>query len=215
VWSVSNEDCQNYDQDNLTLYIPISPIGNDDSLVFSFTENMFIDEIDKFEQINILSNDNYNSSFQSAQIIVAPLNGDAELNDEFLSYTPNAPVFSDNLVYLISDNNCNNLTDSVNVKISIQDFSAEISNGFTPNRDGLNDLFVFEELKDTEAFPNNKLIIHNRWGDIVFEQENYRNTWDGTYQKTNAPLPAGTYYYSLWLDVGEGEIKYGAVVIIR
>jgi gliding motility-associated-like protein len=90
-----------------------------------------------------------------------------------------------------------------------------VPEGFTPNGDGVNDQFIIPELEDPTAFPNNKIIIFNRWGDIVFEQKNYRNTWGGEYQNTGQLLPAGTYYYMIWLDVGEGEIREGSVVIIR
>ena len=85
--------------------------------------------------------------------------------------------------------------------------------GITPNGDGVNDYFC--PIENILEFPDNKILIFNRWGDIVFEQKGYQNDWGGTNQKTGAPLPAGTYYYMAWLDVGEGEIRDGSIIIIR
>ena len=68
-------------------------------------------------------------------------------------------------------------------------------------------------------FPENTLVIFNRWGNIVFEAENYKNDWTGT---TNAGivlggenLPTGTYYYLLDLKQEEQEIVKGFIYIQR
>ena len=49
-----------------------------------------------------------------------------------------------------------------------------VPNVFTPNSDGSNDFFTIDGLK-----PNSKLVILNRWGDLVFESNNYQNNWEG------------------------------------
>lgn len=72
-----------------------------------------------------------------------------------------------------------------------------VPNGFSPNGDLVNDLFVIPGI---EAF-NAKLTVFNRWGDIVFESSKYENNWDGTCGAPlcmgKGPLPEGTYYYSI------------------
>ena len=35
--------------------------------------------------------------------------------------------------------------------------------------------------------------VLNRWGQLVFEQANYRNDWEGTYED-GSDLPSGTYF---------------------
>lgn len=84
-------------------------------------------------------------------------------------------------------------------------------NIFTPNGDGLNDLWDIRELI---AGDNCKITVMNRWGSIVFEQENFPGTWTGTDQGGN-DLPDGTYYYIL--DCGaNNEIRMqNAITIIR
>ncbi|MDA1144945.1 MAG: gliding motility-associated C-terminal domain-containing protein [Bacteroidetes bacterium] len=36
----------------------------------------------------------------------------------------------------------------------------------------------------------------------VFDQQGYKNNWDGKYQKSKKPLPAGPYYYIVQLNDG-------------
>ncbi|MFT5148266.1 MAG: gliding motility-associated-like protein [Flavobacteriales bacterium] len=72
---------------------------------------------------------------------------------------------------------------------------------FTPNGDGVNDLFkIFGIYK----YPNNKLEVYNRWGHRVFVKEGYNNTWTGKSEAEltigNLDLPRGTYYYVLSLN---------------
>jgi hypothetical protein len=49
--------------------------------------------------------------------------------------------------------------------------------------------------------------IYNRWEDIVFRQDQYRNDWRGTWQRNGQPLPDGTYYIVLELDVNRKDLK--------
>nr|HRD08314.1 gliding motility-associated C-terminal domain-containing protein [Saprospiraceae bacterium] len=68
----------------------------------------------------------------------------------------------------------------------------------TPNEDGFNDQLEFIGL---EAFPDNSLIIYNRWGSIVYEKLRYQSDgerFDGT--RNGEQLPPDTYYYVLKFD---------------
>jgi gliding motility-associated-like protein/uncharacterized repeat protein (TIGR01451 family) len=77
-----------------------------------------------------------------------------------------------------------------------------IPEGFSPNNDGINDYFV---IKGIESYPQNSLIIMNRWGNRVFEVNGYNNNWDGSNQFGGSlgskNLPEGTYFYIL--DLGQ------------
>ena len=76
-----------------------------------------------------------------------------------------------------------------------------IPEGFSPNGDGINDLFV---IRGIQNYPENTILIFNRWGNKVFEASHYVNTWDGrSTSGLNAggnELPGGTYFYLLYLD---------------
>ncbi|MBO6880310.1 gliding motility-associated C-terminal domain-containing protein [Winogradskyella sp.] len=91
-----------------------------------------------------------------------------------------------------------------------------IYNEFSPNGDGVNETFVIDCL---ERFPNNKLEVYNRWGNIVYTKNGYLNDWDGTSNgraviNQSDKLPVGTYYYVL--DLGDGsEPRVGWLYINR
>ncbi len=81
----------------------------------------------------------------------------------------------------------------------------------TPNGDGQNDRWIVESLQN---FPENELIIYDRWGRPVFEQKGYANDWQGT-GKDGKPLPFGTYYFVMNLHDGSGAIYTGAISVVR
>ena len=91
-----------------------------------------------------------------------------------------------------------------------------VFNEFTPNDDGLNDVFFIECI---DNYPNNNVKVFNRWGNQVFEMNNYDNSWDGTSMgnatiNAREKLPVGTYYYLI--DFGDGsEPKTGWLYITR
>ena len=67
----------------------------------------------------------------------------------------------------------------------------EIPNTFTPNGDGKNDAF---EIVGINSFPENNLMIFNRWGNKVYEKDAYDNSWKGTNGKSGKQLPDGAYF---------------------
>jgi len=95
-----------------------------------------------------------------------------------------------------------------------ESFTLYIPNTFSPNADGINDLFypVFYS-GIPEQF---ELIIFDRWGKVVLESEDLNVMWDGTYK--NALAPEDTYVwkvnYKLFDDTGVSS-KTGHVNLIR
>jgi gliding motility-associated-like protein len=84
-----------------------------------------------------------------------------------------------------------------------------IPNVITPNNDGYNDTWRIDNI---QLFPLNRVLIVNRWGDVVYQSDFYNNDWEGNFG--GGLLPAGTYYYILDLGQGWGIFK-GDVTIIR
>lgn len=74
-----------------------------------------------------------------------------------------------------------------------------LPNVFTPNGDGKNDLFVIDE---SVLFPTNYLIIFNRWGNVVYEQHYYQNTFTGE------NLVESTYFYIFYRDYANRPEEY-------
>ena len=55
----------------------------------------------------------------------------------------------------------------------------------------INDEFIIKGINDKF-----KIQIFNRWGKLVFEEENYSNNWNGT-QINGEKLNSGVYYFVL------------------
>jgi gliding motility-associated-like protein len=84
-----------------------------------------------------------------------------------------------------------------------------IPNAFTPNGDGINDLWNISAL---QGYPNCSLTIFTRYGSLIFKSTGYVKAWDGTYN--GSALPVGTYYYILDIKNGKKTMS-GAVTILR
>uniref|UniRef100_UPI0026262B82 DUF7507 domain-containing protein n=1 Tax=Winogradskyella sp. TaxID=1883156 RepID=UPI0026262B82 len=99
---------------------------------------------------------------------------------------------------------------------SVDPICLTIYNEFSPNGDDVNETFIIDCL---ERFPNNKLEVYNRWGNIVYSKRGYQNDWNGTSNgraviNQSGDLPVGTYYYVL--DLGDGsEPRVGWLYINR
>ena len=90
----------------------------------------------------------------------------------------------------------------------------DIPNLFSPNGDGMSDIF---EISGIEDFPNFKIQIFDRWGSEVHNYNNNGNTnpiwWDGNYK--DKPVPEGVYYYTLDFNDGITKPKVSFIELIR
>jgi len=77
----------------------------------------------------------------------------------------------------------------------------EMPSGFSPNGDESNETFVVHGI---EAYPINEISIYNRWGNIVYQLDNYSNEWAGD-NASGDPLPDATYFVILTVFPSDGE----------
>jgi len=99
------------------------------------------------------------------------------------------------------------------VRINITDNPIVPPKAFTPNGDGINDVWVIANM---DEFPNAVVEVFNRWGQRVFISIGYNFPWDGT--RDGTPLTEGTYYWVIQLNrpnVKVSNIVTGYVAIIR
>jgi gliding motility-associated-like protein len=98
------------------------------------------------------------------------------------------------------------------VTVSFLECDGPISNIFTPNGDGVNDLFYFNqyEYKDLQVF------IYNRWGQLICKMNNI-DYWDGNNCKTGLKVSDGTYFYVMNYITRESEhgMKKGYIQVSR
>ena len=84
-------------------------------------------------------------------------------------------------------------------------------NAFTPNGDGLNDLF---RIPPGTSLQLQEFSIFDRWGNKIFSTQNISKGWDGTFNGT--PSDAGTYVYMIRGTDEKGNVFVkGTVVLVR
>lgn len=86
-----------------------------------------------------------------------------------------------------------------------------IPSSFTPNGDGLND---YLSVSHSETITSGAIKIFDRWGGLIFSNNNLDFKWDGT--KSGRTLPQSVYYYEFNYTKlgGESNIIRGIVTIL-
>lgn len=127
--------------------------------------------------------------------------------DDPTSLTPTASPTSD-ITYTMTATSdyCGIATSNVFVRVYKK---ITIPNTFSPNNDGVNDLWNIEALF---TYPESLTQVFNRYGKKVFQSIGYSKAWDGTYN--GSPLPEGTYYYIIDLKNNTPK-RSGWVVIVK
>lgn len=93
------------------------------------------------------------------------------------------------------------------------DAGVVVYNAISPNGDNLNDVLIIGNI---DRYPENKFTLFNRWGDKVFEIENYDNDQRVFRGKSNIggehDLGSGTYFYTI-LTKSDGKRTEGYLVL--
>ncbi|MCU0431677.1 MAG: gliding motility-associated C-terminal domain-containing protein [Cytophagaceae bacterium] len=75
-----------------------------------------------------------------------------------------------------------------------------VAPGLSPNGDGINDAWVINKPEGKKV----SLEVFNRWGNLVYENDDYNNDWEGKANNGlvlgNQALPDGTYFYVIKVD---------------
>ena len=88
----------------------------------------------------------------------------------------------------------------------------EANNIFSPNGDGINDVFSFGEY----AMDKMNVEIYNRWGERVYSWDGENKSWDGN-GVDGQPLSEGVYFYVLQATGQDGYYyeKKGSITLVR
>jgi gliding motility-associated-like protein len=120
------------------------------------------------------------------------------------------PVASpeDNTTYVVLATNNGSCAARDSMRILVLK-GVQIPNAFSPNGDGLNDVWNIPGLI---VYEQSRLSIYDRYGQVIFQSTGYQRPWDGT--KAGKPLPVGVYYYLL--DLGDGSPRRnGSITLLR
>jgi len=124
-------------------------------------------------------------------------------------------------VYYASFNTASGCESGVRLQVEVDLTKCDdliIPDGFSPNGDGINDQFVINAL--FELYPNAKLEIYNRYGNILYKGNKNTPNWDGTSNEGglkmgDKTLPPGVYFYILEFNDGIKNPKQGRIYLSR
>ena len=163
---------------------------------------------------NVTTNDEItNLSAVSINILNPPLQGNLEMQaDGTFDYS----IFScenetDAFTYEVCVAGCPDFCAEATVEIELDCDDLFIPDAFSPNDDGENDTWIIPGIFQ---YQRSKMVVVNRWGDIIFEAQPYLNDWDGTNMKGKA-VPQGTYYFLLQTAVEQEQNYKGTITIIK
>ncbi len=130
-------------------------------------------------------------------------------------YLQSSPIFE--FDYLLINSYLRAVTDNgpcgQNITEPIKIENIKIFNSFSPNGDQINDTWVIEGLNENFTA---KVLIFNRQGQLIYEENNYNSinkVWDGKTNGSNRELEEGTYFYNV--KIGNKSPILGYVVLKR
>jgi gliding motility-associated-like protein len=109
----------------------------------------------------------------------------SDINDPHATLTTTA-IGDFPIVWIVEQAPCAPTRDTMYLMLG----AFSLPTGFSPNGDGVNDTYV---IRGIERYPDAKLSIYNRWGNLVWESAHYHNEWTGT-NNAAQPLVDDTYY---------------------
>ncbi len=150
-------------------------------------------------------------NMQDGTATVAVQNGNWPISylwdDDFTQTTASATGLASNQEYTVIVTDNIGCTLSATVAVDDTDGCFFIANAITPNGDGSNDTWVLGGL---EFYPDCKINVFNRWGQLVYNSTGYSAPWNGTYQ--GELLPVADYYFTIDY-AADKEVIMGTVTI--
>lgn len=133
------------------------------------------------------------------------------------STNPSISVATQGLYQVTVKNGCQEISNKIKVTF-VKDNCCNLNapNVFTPNADGVNDLFEVASPSPLEKF---QLKIYNRWGTIVFEGTDINNYWNGT-TSNGQEAASGIYFWVSTIKCSRGDFVFdnafrGTVTLLR
>ena len=127
------------------------------------------------------------------------------------SYTTSISITQEGVYSLTATNYCGSKSDNITVAKGI--CKVYVPSAFTPNNDGLNDVFRAMFGENVIDF---KMQVYNRWGEVVFEARDINRGWDGKIKGQNQPN--GVYVWIVKYKTvtnSKEQLMKGTVMLIR
>lgn len=202
---------QNGCTDSVELTITIAnckPTARDDFYSIYTDEKLVLDASN--HPINNDSDPNDKLAFQDFTFLTTPQLGQLSSDaNGFWTYKTNGDVGGKEVLeYQICDRGIPSMCTTAKVEIEIKKRDAFFPDAFTPNEDGINDTYTIYHLSSHIKVDLN---VFNRWGDLVYQNSDYQNTWKGTCEASaclGSELPVGTYFVVAQLSNGYKHTTY-------
>jgi len=133
--------------------------------------------------------------------------GDSTLNATYIN--PNL-AGNYNIILIATSNDGCITTDTILIEVDLVD--PDIPNAFSPNGDGINDVFQVVDLDKTLLI---EFKIFDKWGQLIYDNAS-EGAWDGTYMGVKQNRDAYIYVISWNSPLGGEQItKRGQVLLLR
>ncbi|MBW8683361.1 T9SS type B sorting domain-containing protein [Chitinophaga rhizophila] len=157
------------------------------------------------------------SSVKDGQIIITPAGGTAPYQysiSDTASQSENRFRRLDAGTYhykIVDDHKCS-VEGNVTVERGMNDCAIYMPSAFSPNGDGMNDLFKARVQDDVTDF---RMMIFGRWGQLVYETTDPEAGWNGRTKGTE--LPSGTYVWKITYTDSKKQLmqQQGTVTMFR
>jgi gliding motility-associated-like protein len=208
-WTLSYKGCEDYSKDSILIH-------HEETIIEAMDDEFTIEFNGTLEQADLIQNDLLSKEGQyDVKLMSRPVFGLLSFDNGKAAYEPDENFFgTDEFEYEICNANCPDICDRAMVRVKVVDDASKkpcfIPNVITPNGDGRND---YLRIPCVESQSDSQLKIFNRWGDLVYETDTYKNDWDGSYN--GKTLPNGTYFYIFSMEKSGIEPLQGYFNIIR
>jgi gliding motility-associated-like protein len=146
------------------------------------------------------------------------------INPVSIAWTPASSLSNANILnpvakplttttYVLTVKNSDNCTSIDNATVTVLPYCIKAMEAFTPNGDAINDRWLVTA--GNSCTSRIYVDVFNRYGNLIYRNENYQNDWDGTWH--GKPVADGTYYYVITylLINGKSVMLKGNVTILR
>ncbi len=208
VWEITQPIC-NYSSADTVLVFYEKITAQPDVATLALTDTLL--------DIFILGNDEVAANGWDVHVSERPKKGEVKVDaDGIATYRPYPNMFGEDVFeYEICSMTCHDVCSTATVQLLMENTNIVASDCFvpnliSPNGDGENDMFI---VPCAAAFEGSELVVYNRYGTPIYQNNNYQNDWGGTYN--DEPLPVGTYFYQLSLNDEKRTVLQGYLAVLR
>ena len=188
-------------QENIvnTYNIPNAEFTADDLTLVLPNSTFVFENLSSFNDYNYWTFDTYGTSTEENPEFTFPADVPAEFEIELVTQ---------------SNQGC---TDTVSYSVYINNgFSLFAPSSFTPDGDGVNEVWKIEGIDIDEA--NFRMAVYSREGEVVFQSFDPTHFWDGSHISGAHYVPNGVYSYQITTRAktsGDRQKLYGHITILR